>query len=127
MLARVIERAQWLAGVDVLLRQKLPSTLAGQVTLANVDDNHLVLLVASPVWKAKLRQHVHELEDAAAAAGLPGRTVLVKVSPDCGALPTAAPNGKPLSAEARLSLRATAQSISDPELAAQLMRLANLP
>ena len=126
VLARVIERARWLAGLDALLRQSLPATLAGQVKLANVDENHLVFLAASPVWKAKLRHCGHLVEAAATAAGLAPRTLLVKVSPEVAAPIGAQHHGKPLSEAARTSLRATALSLADPDLRAQLLRLASL-
>ena len=124
-LATLVERARWLDALDPLLRQSLPATLADQCRLANVDDKHLVFLVNGPVWKAKLRLHADALLDAAAAAGLKARTLVVKVSlpvppPQTGVAPT-----RPLSEAVRDSLRATAQSVSDPELRAQLLRLAS--
>jgi hypothetical protein len=123
-LASVIERARWLDALDPLLRQSLPATLAGQCKLANVDDKNLVFLVNAPVWKAKLRLHANTLLDAAAAAGLSARTLVVKVSPPEPEAPSGTGKAKPLSEAVRDSLRATAQSVSDPELRAQLLRLA---
>ncbi|WP_146906953.1 hypothetical protein [Arenimonas daejeonensis] len=81
-------------------------------------------MVSAPVWKAKLRLHADALLDAAAAAGLKARTLVVKVSPPIPAIPSGTGNAKPLSEAVRDSLRATAQSVSDPELRAQLLRLA---
>ncbi|WP_169742276.1 DciA family protein [Arenimonas metalli] len=124
-LANVVERAKWLATLDPLLRQSLPATLAGQCKLANVDDKHLVFLVSAPVWKAKLRLHADALLDAAAAAGLRGRSLVVKVSAPVLPVPTGTGTARPLSEAVRDSLRATAQSVSDPELRAQLLRLAS--
>ena len=124
-LANVVERAKWLAALDPLLRQSLPATLADQCKLANVDDKHLVFLVSAPVWKAKLRLHADALLGAAAAAGLKARTLVVKVVPPEPAIPAGTGSSKPLSEEVRDSLRATAQSVSDPELRAQLLRLAS--
>lgn len=123
-LASLVERARWLDALDPLLRQSLPATLADQCKLANVDDKHLVFLVSTPVWKAKLRLHADVLLDAAAAAGLKARTLVVKVSPPIPAIPSGTGNAKPLSEAVRDSLRATAQTVSDPELRAQLLRLA---
>jgi hypothetical protein len=99
--------------------------LAGQCKLANVDDKHLVFLVSAPVWKAKLRLHADALLDAAAAAGLRGRSLVVKVSAPVSPVPTGTGTARPLSEAVRDSLRATAQSVSDPELRAQLLRLAS--
>lgn len=125
-LANLMERARWLDALDPLLRQSLPATLADQCRLANVDDKHLVFLVSNPVWKAKLRLHADALVDAAAAAGLKARTLVVKVSVPANPVPTGTGQTRPLSEAVRDSLRATAQSVSDPELRAQLLRLASL-
>ena len=124
-LASLVERARWLDALDPLLRQSLPATLADQCKLANVDDKYLVFLVSAPVWKAKLRLHADALLDAAAAAGLKARTLVVKVSPPVPAIPAGPGNAKPLSEAVRDSLRATAQTVTDPELRAQLLRLAS--
>jgi hypothetical protein len=125
-LANLVERARWLDTLDPLLRQSLPATLAGQCKLANVDDKHLVFLVSGPVWKAKLRLHADALLDAAAAAGLKARTLVVKVSAPAPPAPAGPAGARPLSEAVRDSLRATAQSVSDPDLRAQLLRLASL-
>ena len=93
--------------------------------LANVDDKHLVFLVSAPVWKAKLRLHADALLGAAAAAGLRGRSLVVKVSTPVSPVPTGTGTARSLSEAVRDSLRATAQSVSDPELRAQLLRLAS--
>lgn len=123
-LANLMERARWLDALDPLLRQSLPATLADQCRLANVDDKHLVFLVNGPVWKAKLRLHADALLDAAAAAGLKARTLVVKVAAPSPVVPVGTGKTRPLSEAVRDSLRATAQSVSDPELRAQLLRLA---
>lgn len=126
-LASVVERARWLGKLDPVLRQSLPATLADQCRLANVDDKNLVFLVSAPVWKAKLRLHADALLGAAAAAGLKARTLVVKVAPPEPAIPAGTGHSKPLSEAVRDSLRATAQSVSDPGLRAQLLRLAGGP
>ena len=108
-----------------MLRQSLPATLADQCKLANVDDKYLVFLVSAPVWKAKLRLHADTLLGAAAAAGLKARTLVVKVATPEPAIPVGTGTPKPLSEAVRDSLRATAQSVSDPGLKAQLLRLAS--
>ncbi|WP_290592774.1 DciA family protein [Arenimonas sp. SCN 70-307] len=126
-LASVVERARWLGELDPVLRQSLPATLADQCKLANVDDKNLVFLVSAPVWKARLRLHADALLDAAAAAGLKARTLVVKVAPPEPAIPAGTGQSKPLSEAVRDSLRATAQSVSDPGLRAQLLRLAGKP
>jgi hypothetical protein len=125
-LSRLIERAQWLERLDGALRQNLPVALAEHCRLANVDRDKLVFLVSSPVWKSKLRLHGEALLGAAAAAGLEVRSLVVKVvvaDPNSPS-PTAS---KPLSKAVRESLQTTAQSVADPGLRAQLLKLASLP
>ena len=124
-LASVVERARWLGELDPVLRQSLPATLADHCKLANVDDKNLVFLVSAPVWKAKLRLHADTLLGAAAAAGLKARTLVVKVAAPSPVVPVGTGQTRPLSEAVRDSLRATAQSVSDPELRAQLLRLAS--
>lgn len=125
-MAELIARARWLDELDQNLRRCLPAALASQCRLANVDRENLIFLVNAPIWKAKLRLEADTLLRAAIAAGLQVRTLVVKVA---AALPvssgvTAAP---PLSLAVRESLRTTAQSVEDPGLRAQLMKLASLP
>lgn len=125
-LGPVIERAQRLDKLDRLLRQSLPAALAGQCRLANIDRDRLVFLANAPVWNNKLRLMADVLLDAAAAAGYPVRTLVIKVVPTPPTPPGAA-IGPPLTEAVRESLRATAQSVKDPELRAQLLKLASLP
>ena len=126
-LGSLIQRAQMLGRLDQVLRQTLPPAMANQCRMANVDKDKLVFLVSAPVWKAKLRLQANALLDAAAAAGYPARALVVKVVPDLNAPVLAASVGKPLSQAVRDSLRATAQSVNDPDLRAQLLKLASLP
>lgn len=126
-LGPLIQRAQALGRLDQVLRQTLPPAMANQCRMANVDKDKLVFLVSAPVWKNKLRLLADVLLDAAAAAGHPARALVVKVVPDLLAPAPAAALGKPLSQAVRDSLRATAQSVNDPDLRAQLLKLASLP
>ena len=94
---------------------------------ANVDKDKLVFLVNAPIWKNKLRLSESVVLDAAAAAGLSVRTLVVKVTPSDAGLSRTLSCRKPLSQAVRESLRTTAQSVADPELRAQLLKLASLP
>ena len=114
-----------LDALDRQLRQSLPPALAAHVRLGNVRDGRLVFLVSSPVWKAKLRLHADAVRAAAAAAGLAASGMTVKVAPMQTASPAAAPH-TPLSATARDTLRAAADTVTDPELRDQLLRMASL-
>jgi hypothetical protein len=121
-LAAVIARAQWLDAADQRFRRHLPPALAGQVRLANVDRGTMVVVVPSPAWKARLRMDTALLLAAADAAGIEARSVTLKVVPPDAPLPERP--GAPLSAKARATLEAAAQSVADPDLKAQLLRLA---
>ena len=122
----MIRRARELDRLDHLLRQSLPAAVAENCRLANVDRERLVFLVSAPVWKSKLRLLADVLLDAAAAAGHPARALVVKVVPPA---PQNSPvvAGKPLSEAVRESLRAAARSVEDPDLRAQLLKLASVP
>ncbi len=124
-LDRLIERAQWLAALDERLRRCLPDSLHPHCRLANAGSGKLVYLVDAPVWGSKLRQYTDALLDAAAEAGLQTDALIIKVVPPLPSGPDlAAP--KPLSQATRDALRRTAESVADPELRAQLLRLASL-
>ena len=75
-----LRRALWLDELDRTLRGHLPPTLAGQCRLANVDGEHLVFLVQSPVWHAKVRLAEDQLLDAARSIGLTATRVTVKTA-----------------------------------------------
>ena len=124
-LRSVVERARMLEALDRRLRQSLPAALAPHVRLANVRDGRLVFLVTSPVWKAKLRLHADALRDAAVAAGLQPSGMTVKVATMLP-VPPAAASRTPLSPSARETLRAAAETLTDPELRDQLLRMASL-
>lgn len=121
-LAGVLQRAQWLDALQDRLRRGLPSALAPHLRVANVQGETLVVLVSTPAWRARMRLETDRILAAAAEAGLPARALVVKVSPE---RPMEPPRpGTPLSAAARSSLRATAATVSDPALRAEMLRLA---
>ena len=121
----MIRRARELDRLDRLLRQNLPAAVAENCRLANVEQDRLVFLVNAPVWKSKLRMLADVLLDGAAAAGHPARALVVKVVPMSPSSPETV--GKPLSEAVRESLRAAARSVEDPDLRAQLLKLASVP
>ena len=75
-----LRRALWLDALDRQLRPHLPSALAGRCRLANVDGEHLVFLVESPVWHARLRLAEPGLLDAARSIGLTVTRVTIKTA-----------------------------------------------
>jgi len=121
-LGALVDRARWLDAADQRLRRHLPPALAAALRLANVDGDTVVLLVPTPAWKARLRLETTTLLVAAHAAGIEARAVTLKVLPPVA--PSPARPGASLSTVARASLEAAARSVADPELRAQLLRLA---
>jgi hypothetical protein len=75
-----LRRALWLDALDRQLRPQLPPPLRSRCRLANVDGEHLVFLVESPVWHAKLRLAEAQLLDAARSIGLKATKVTVKTA-----------------------------------------------
>lgn len=118
----MLARAQWLDAADQRFRRHLPPALAGHVRLANVDRGTVVVVVPSPAWKARLRMDTALLLAAAHTAGIEAYAVNLKVVPPSA--PSPERRGAPLSAVARATLETAAQSVADPELKAQLLRLA---
>lgn len=75
-----LRRALWLDALDRQLRPQLPPPLRSRCRLANVDGEHLVFLVESPVWRAKLRLAEAQLLDAARSIGLKATKVTIKTA-----------------------------------------------
>ena len=75
-----LRRALWLDALDRQLRPQLPPPLRSRCRLANVDGEHLVFLVESPVWHAKLRLAERQLIDAARSIGLKVTKVTIKTA-----------------------------------------------
>ena len=75
-----LRRALWLDALDRQLRPLLPPPLRSRCRLANVDGEHLVFLVESPVWHAKLRLAEAQLLDAARSIGLKATRVTIKTA-----------------------------------------------
>jgi len=75
-----LRRALWLDALDRQLRPQLTPPLRSRCRLANVDGEHLVFLVESPVWHAKLRLAEAQLLDAARSIGLKATKVTVKTA-----------------------------------------------
>ncbi len=75
-----LRRALWLDALDRQLRPHLPSGLRSQCRLANVNGEHLVFLVESPVWHARMRLAEAQLIDAARSIGLKATKVTIKTA-----------------------------------------------
>jgi len=75
-----LRRALWLDSLDRQLRPHLPPTLRTRCRLANVNDEHLVFLVESPVWHARVRLAETQLIDAARSIGLKATKVTIKTA-----------------------------------------------
>ena len=54
-LARLLDRAEKIAGLTGLVRDALPEPVADHVVAASLRDGCLTVLADSPVWAARLR------------------------------------------------------------------------
>ena len=107
-----IRRAMWLDAVDLRLRPHLPPSLAAHARVANVVGTKLVLIVDSPVWRAKLRLAVPVLLASARSIGLEITEVVIKTATAPLQPEPAAPRAAvPMSAAARESLQAALASL----------------
>lgn len=69
-IAGVLKRGQVLEKVESVLLPLFPAAVAANVRVCNYEAGVVVLLVASPVWKAKLRMIKPDLMRKAELAGL---------------------------------------------------------
>jgi hypothetical protein len=107
------------------VRRNLPPALAAQVGIAAVEPPELALLASSGAVGALLRQRVPDLVEKLARAGWQFTGIRVRVQPR-------PPPGRPrknivkqLDGLSAATLRAHAERLADPELAAALRRLAD--
>ncbi|HEY0178938.1 MAG TPA: DciA family protein [Dokdonella sp.] len=121
----IATRALALDALDLRLRRLLPAAVARESRLADVRNGRVVFLASSPTWASRIRLHQAALlAEARTALGGAIERFAVKVAP----LPTVPPEpakSKPLSAAAARHLRATANTLSDPELRALYLHLAS--
>jgi len=75
-----LRRALWLDALDRQIRPHLPLALRSHCRLANINGEHLVFLVDSPVWHAKMRLAEAQLIEAARSIGLKATKVTVKTA-----------------------------------------------
>jgi hypothetical protein len=107
------------------VRRNLPPALAAQVGIAAVEPPELALLASSGAVGALLRQRVPDLVEKLAHAGWQFTGIRVRVQPRP---PPRSPKKhmvKQLDALSAATLRAHAERLADPELAAALRRLAD--
>lgn len=80
-IAGVLRRAEVLEKVETVLLPLFPGPVAANVRICNYEEGVLVLLVASPVWKAKLRMIKPDLIRRADQAGIVVRDIEVRSVP----------------------------------------------
>ncbi len=54
-LAKLLHRAEEIAGLTDTVRRLLPANVAAHVVAASLHDKRMVILTDSPVWAARLR------------------------------------------------------------------------
>ncbi len=124
--ATLAQKASVLEALDRALRQTLPLPLREQVRFANLRNERLIFLASSPAWASRLRLVQAQILDTARAIGTCASSVTVKVVPQAPAATSAPDRQKPLSPAAAAHLRASAASLSDPELQILFLKLASL-
>ncbi len=107
------------------VRRNLPPALASQVGIAAAEPPELALLAASGAVGALLRQRVPDLVEKLAREGWQFTGIRVRVQPR--PLPGSPKKhvAKQLDGRSAATLRAHAERLADPELAAALRRLAD--
>jgi len=95
------------------------------VRFANLRNDRLVFLASSPAWATRLRLMQTQILATAHAIGTSASSVTVKVVPHPPVV-VEPDRSKPLSPAAAAHLKATAASLSDPELQALFLDLASL-
>ena len=108
------------------VRRRLPEYLAPNCRAAVFDAGRLTLYAASPAWASRLRYLAGELQKGLGRDIRGLREVRVRVL-GADILPSRGPTpcpARPLSAQNREMLLATAEGLRDPSLRAALRRLA---
>jgi hypothetical protein len=124
-LGTLADHARALDVLDRRLRRLLPEALARESRLADVRNGRVVFLASSQTWASRIRLHQAALlEEARIALGDVVERFAVKVAP-LPSVPAEESGHKPLSAATAKHLRATAKSLSDPELRALYLHLAS--
>lgn len=77
-LAAVLHKAQVLETLESVLLPLFPSAVANNLRICHYEAGVLVVLVASPVWKAKLRMIKPDLIKKADQAGILVRDIEVR-------------------------------------------------
>lgn len=93
---------------------------------AGLRNDHILLLVDSPVWATRARIDETRILAAVHSAGVAARSVKAKVVP-LAALRTDSATARRLSPRTAEALRAAATTITDPDLRAALLELAGPP
>jgi len=107
------------------VRRNLPPALAAQVGIAAVEPPELALLASSGAVGALLRQRVPDLVEKLAHAGWQFTGIRVRVQPRSPPRSPKKNTVKQLDGLSAATLRAHAERLADPELAAALRRLAD--
>ncbi len=123
--AALLQQSQRLLLLTCTLQEHLPEPLNRHCTVANINNDSLVLLTDSPVWSSRLRFHapaiLRELERRHA---LRLGKILIKISPPEQSRPVAVSHKPSMSATTAGLLRQVASTLDDSALGAALRRLA---
>ncbi|MES9993077.1 MAG: DciA family protein, partial [Candidatus Thiodiazotropha sp.] len=106
------------ASLNRELKQLLPPPLDGQLKATVLQNNHLSLFVASPVWASRFRYLLPRLQQQLREMGIKVERIGTRILADDSARPARRQTrGRPtLSAETSKQLEQTAETIDDPSL-----------
>ena len=107
------------------VRRNLPPALAAQVSVAAAEPPELALLAGSGAGAALLRQRVPDLVEKLAHEGWQFTGIRVRVQPHQPSGRLIKNISKQLDSRSAATLRAHAEQLADPGLAAALRRLAD--
>jgi hypothetical protein len=125
MLAGFLDRRRNELAILQHVRRNLPPALAAQVGIGAAEPPELALLASSGAAGALLRQRVPDLVEKLARAGWQFTGIRVRVQPRPPPTHPQKKVVKQMDGLSAASLRAHAQRLADPALAAALRRLAD--
>ena len=119
----LLARAQRQSALLQQVRDLLPPPLDRHCLAAVQDNNRLVLYVDSSVWASRLRFFSRDLAANLKQREIPAKEIVTRVLIESRRQPAEQPPAPHLSHHNALLLQQVADTISDPELQAALMKL----
>jgi len=121
---RFKKKALELSRLNHAVKISLPVDCHNHMQVADIRDNQLVILTDSPVWQTRLRMYSQTILEALHQhAGIKLNRVTLRLTPEKRVTKEAPPIFRTLSESNAKLIAQTANSVSDPDLQAALLRL----